>query len=401
MRLRHRAFATAFALLLATSACGSDSDTAGPNTPAIDISKLDTGNYPTTPADIEQTRNYEAAVLREAIRIGNAMPLVMDVDNRFIFEPHQYFNRWFSSKFSPSFSGSGVNGEDFNSVAPGLVVGWYTYGQRREEFDIGRSVAIYTLRFSNADQAAAAARTLADRSVGEALQIPGYPAARTTYRAKTELGTPAMYTWLTKGDLVLHVRIDDPISTPFDPVPLADITRRAFDKQIEMLKNYAPTPADQIAALPLDVDGLLSRTLPLEKDNMPVDGSNPSAVYPKQAALHPENYPNLAKAAFDDAGVDYVAVGGAHIYRTRDAAGATRLLAAIETQVAAKYDKIDSPPNLPTAHCFDTKAGTASWSYPPMCLVPIDRYVAQIHGSNVQDMYQRAAAQYKLLSSAR
>jgi hypothetical protein len=396
MRPVSRIFVLAVTLVLATSACGSNpKDSAMAGEISIDLAKLDSGSYPITPLDVEKTRAEDSGAWQEGIRIGNATPLAMDIDNRFIFESHNFYKRVIIPKKSSAVT---------IASAPGLIAGWYTHGQRRAEANFGRTMQIHTLRFSNADQASTAARLLSDENRGDSLQIPDHPTAHNKYATKVNSGAPWMSSWLVHGDMLLHVTILDPINIPVVPAQLAELTKRVFDKQIDMLKNYSPTPIDQIPSLPLDVDGILSRTLLLEKDRVVTSETYLAAVYPKQAALHPELYPNLAKAAFDDAGVDYVAEAGARVYRTRDASSATRLIAAMHAQVADGYKKMEAPPNLPTAQCFDhdTKADvSSSWRYVAVCWISVDRYVARVTGFGAQDVNQRTAAQYRLLASMR
>ena len=272
----------------------------------VDVTKLDSGNYPTTPRDIEQARTEDANRVREAIRIGNATTLVMDVESNLIFERRKYVDRSLSPKDPPSIVG--VNDDDFVAATPGFMVGWFTTGQRRADPMIGKTVwgFFYTLRFGNAAQVDAALNALTDRTRGEPLSIPGYPAARGKFRRDDMTVAGASNAWLARGDLLLHVEVTDPLDIPADPAALAT-TKRAFDKQLETLKTYTPTPPEQMSSLPLDVDGLLSRTLALDKDHTPVGGPDPRRSIPRQAALQLENFPNLAKAAYDDAGVDYVA----------------------------------------------------------------------------------------------
>ncbi|WP_330252317.1 hypothetical protein OG874_40580 [Nocardia sp. NBC_00565] len=403
-RLRICATALASTLALTVGACGNDTNNdAALSSTAVDISKLDSGNYPTTPSDVEKTRTDDSGAVREAIRIGAAIPLVMDVDNRFIFDYHTYISRMLTPRSKPNFTGTKLESEEFNTIAPGLVAGWYTLGQRREESGLGREIEMDAIRFSSSDRANAAAQALADRTLGEGYRIAEYPAARTTYVPKVPYGSPRMASWLAHDDMLLYVRVDDPVSIPFNPAEQADFVKRAFDKLVDGLKGYSPTPIDQIKSLPLDVDGLLSRTLPFDKDNRP-GGSDPSAVYPKRAAMHFERHPNLAMAAFDDAGVDNIAVSATAIYRTRDISSTTRLIAALEAPVIDEenYAKVDSPTNLATAHCYNAKPGISSASnYPPVCWIAFDRYVAKVNGRNVQDLHQRTAAQYKLLASGR
>ncbi|WP_433727672.1 DUF7373 family lipoprotein [Nocardia sp. CA-129566] len=403
MRRSLRLCATAFALIFALSASSCGGDDSNHSDAAIDISKLDSGNYPTTPRDIDSTRTDDTSAIREAIRIGEATPLVMDIDNRFIFDYHKFISRTLTPQSSPYFTGTKLESGEFNAIAPGLVAGWYSFGQRREQSGAGREIEMDIIRFSSADRARTAMQALADRTAGESFRISEYPEARTTYIAKVAYGSPWLASWLAHGDMLLYVRVDDPISIPFTPAEQADLVKRAFDKQIEMLKGYSPTPPDQIKSLPLDVDGLLSRTLPFDKDNKP-GGSDPSSIFPKHAALHFDRHPNVAMAAFNDAGLDNIAVSATTIYRTRDTPSTSRLIAALEAPVVDEdnYAKVDSPPHLPAAHCYNAKPGISYASdYPPVCWIAFDRYVAKVTGRNIQDLHQRTAAQYKLLASGR
>ncbi|WP_327112728.1 hypothetical protein OHB12_29535 [Nocardia sp. NBC_01730] len=398
MRIRSLTCAALIACVFATSACGGDT-TEQADVQRVDVTKLDSGSYPTAPIDIERFRTDQSGAAREAIRIGAATPLVSDIDNRYIYQ-NPYRTHATTPKSPPSLKA--VDRSEFDAVAPGLVTGWYTQGQRRKEFGIGSEVLIYVLRFSDESHASAAVKELIERVPGDSISIPGYPAARARHNAHTEFGTNFLSTGLAHGEMALLVQINDPISRPFAPGPPADLTGRSFDKLIDMLRQYTPTPIDKISALPLDVDGMLSRTVPLDDNNKPVDGSDPSGVYPAQALLHSEQDPNSARSAYADAGVDYAAAVGAVVLRAKDSAGTTRLLAAISAPVSAEYDKLDSPANLPEAKCFKPKKGPSKSPLDkPVCYFAFDRYVAQVSSNNVQDLQQKTAAQYKLLAYGR
>ncbi|MEV0293280.1 hypothetical protein [Nocardia sp. NPDC050710] len=401
MRRTHRLSALVLAAALAVGACGGNDDPSSVHAD-IDISALDSGNYPTTPIDIEKARTVDSGAIRESIAIGAAMPLLMDIDNRFIYNSRSASSRMVTPAVPPDFYiATGIDTKEFNAIVPGVVAGWYTFGQRREDMSIGRSAELYAVRFTNVDTASAASRILGDRTTGTDYRLPDYPGAISRVRDKIDYRSATMNSWLAHGDMLLHLRIEDPLSVPFDPVPLAELTKRAFDKQIDMLKNYTPTPLDKIAAQPLDVDGLLSRVPTFAKEHLPVNGANPWGVYPLRSTVHSESHPDIARAAYEDAGMDYLVVGEkVIIYRTRDSSSTTRLTAAMQEQVADKetYKKTDSPPNFPSAQCFEVKPGVSSaYQYHPVCWFSIDRHVAQVHGRNVQDVHQRTAAQYKLL----
>ncbi|MFI6775598.1 hypothetical protein [Nocardia sp. NPDC050412] len=397
MRLRHSLYAIIAMALAATTACG---DSQGTTTPTIDVAKLDSGNYPTTPRDMETTRNADSGGYLESVRLGNSVPLPFDIDGKFAFQRLATIDGRTTLK-SPA-TISSIDNKEFPDLAQGLVAGWETTGERRSPFWLGSSVIMDTLRFSDQGKAETAARRLADRQTevlpGETVTIPGHPTAR----AKWSPSKRTLDSFLVHDAMLLYVHIDDPVSEPVDTAPLIAFTQAAFTEQIETLKDYSPTPVDQIASLPMDVDGLLGRTLPLEERQKSVSGIDRTVLMPGHVALHSENFPALAKAAYDDAGVDLVAYAGEKVYRTRDSSSTVRLIAAMIDQKADKYRPVDAPPNMPDAKCFDVKdKKSPSLTYPPVCYLAYDRYVARVVGTNVQEAYQKAAAQYKLLAYGR
>jgi predicted small lipoprotein YifL len=389
---------TIAATLGALTGCGDSGGSA--DSPDYDVAALDVGNYPTAPRDIEASRTAASGPRLEAARIGAATPLPMEVDGRLIFKPTLYWERRItpaSSKELPSIADT-----EFKDLTAGLVAGWFTRGQRRESYGLGRALEMYALRFTDATAAATAAARIAGRQQevlpGTPMAIPGIPAAT----AKWSVTKRYLDAQLTKDTMLLMVRVEDPITEPVDTAPLAELTRRAFDKQLEGLKSYTPTPVDQLGSLPIDVDGMLSRTLQLERNASEKDNGDLSMVLAKQAALHAEFYPDLARAAFADTGVDLVTYSDDRVYRTKDNNAAERLIAAFIDQEAEGYKTIDSPPHMPGVECFDLKDPKGNtFRYPPVCYVAVDRYVARIENKNVQQLYQQVAAQYKLLIQGR
>lgn len=386
------------AALVASVSCGSDNEST--NSPKYDVARLDSGNYPTTPRDVETMRNDNSGRLLEAARIGAVVPLAADIDGKFAFKTTIYVDRRMTPHYLPPDS-SGVNKPDeFNSLAPGFVAGWYTRGQRREGIALGSALEMRTLRFETSDQARAAADRIADNldasAPGDRVAIPGFPGAR----AKWSLEKRRVEALLVQDTLLLIVRVEDPVSEPADPAPLAELGHRAFTKMLDGLKNYTPTPLDQLRSLPIDVDGMLRRTLPLEDKSQFTADTDPSMVLTRQAWLHSAHYPNPTKAAYADAGVDLIAVSGVTLYRTRDAASSERLIAGLIGPEADEFKALDSPPNMPGVQCFDRRDPKASSSrYQPHCYLAFGRYVATIGGDNPQHVYQQVAAQYKILAS--
>lgn len=385
---------------IALSACGGGSEAAAP-APAVDVAKVDSGNYPTTAVDLSSSRVPTSGALREAIRIGAATPVAFQVDSRFVFANGYAGGRHITQADSPYFGGAGIETKDFNATIPGVVAGWDSSAQRRQELNAGRDVSTITLRFETADQAKFAATELSNRTPGTAHQVPGYSDALVKLEAKKEpLPVQNVRAWLVRGDMLLFVQVADWIGLPYDPTADAVVAQRFFDKQIEMLRSYTPTPLRDIEKLPLDTENLLSRTLPTEASKRPSKGTSSSAVYPTQAVLHLEEFPAVINAAYADAGIDYVSFDSGSVYRTRDEAAANRFRAALDNETIGDVDymKVDGPPNLPVVHCFNAKPEVKYASdAPPTCHGVIGRYVFGVSGTNLQDVYQRAAAQYKLL----
>ncbi|MFD3705081.1 hypothetical protein ACFWUP_18245 [Nocardia sp. NPDC058658] len=287
------------------------------------------------------------------------------------------------------------NGKEALAAIPGVLAGWRTAGQRRDHFDAGRGITTITQRFTNSDQSRFAYEELGRRTKGVPGEIPGYPDARVRV-AVTKGGyvTQYMRAWLVRGDMLIHIEVTDPVSAHYDAAANADIVKRFFDKQLEMLESYAPTPVSELETLPLDVDGMVSRTLSVEKDTI-------GRVYPAQALEHLASRPDKLTPAMSDAGVDYASFATGSVFRTRDPAAAVRYMAAEEADSTTdpKYTQVDGPPNMPGAHCYNTKPGEKFFaSTPPICITTVGRYVIKSVGANIQDAHQRLAAQYKLLA---
>lgn len=387
---------------LVLGACGDSSDAAAPPAPKIDIATLASGNYPTTPVDSESTRVPTSGALREAIRIGAATPAPFQYDPRFVFANGFAGGRHITPVDPPYFPGAGIEGKDLEATIPGLVAGWESSGDRRDESNAGRTVDTITVRFQTADQAKHAAAELSNRTPGSVYSIPSYSDALAKLEPKpTPMPVQNLRAWLPRGDMLYFIEVADWLGLPYDPAADAAVAQKFFDKQIEMLRSSTPTPLSDIDKLPLDTEGLLSRTLPTEAEKRSKTSTRGAAVYPAQAALHLEEHPASASAAYTDAGLDYVSLDIGVVSRTRDEAAAARFHAWLDSEFSSNttYVKADAPPNMPTFTCFgiDSKSPTSFLSM-PTCQGTIGRYVIGASASSLQDAQQRIAAQYKLLN---
>ncbi|MET9210841.1 MULTISPECIES: DUF7373 family lipoprotein [unclassified Nocardia] len=377
-----------------TSACGDSQD----STTSIDIAKLDSGNYPTTPVDITSVRTSQSGAIREALNISSLTPIPFEYDDRFAYGSIFNYRQRVTSDEPPYFEFTGIKERDFANEAPGLVAGWRTFGQRRQWPTLGRNLETYTLRFETSAHAVNAAQKLFDRTPGDTYAIPGYADALTKIMGQDPFGGAKMRSWLVRDDILMYLELDDPVSRPPDHSDYSNTVKKFYDKQLSLLANYHRTSLNDISTLPFDIDGMLSRTMPSDqKANVP-------QVYPARAVLSTTKRPLEMSRAFEDTGVDYVSdAGGAIVYRTRDAKAAERLSAAFGSGAHDMTGLMppEPHPEIPTSACYavDTEDETYS-NLRPQCRIVVGRYVARIVGTNLQDTYQRTAAQYKLLASA-
>lgn len=394
VRFRNALTVIAVAVTLATG-CGTDP---APET-TLNVAELDSGNYPSVPRDLAELRASQYGPLREAARIGAVTSLIIESDDRFPFQ------RLSNPERRSVPGGDAIRGqyslsdEEFAELAQGFSTGWQTSAERRSPVWLGRQVSLQILRYSDASAASAAGDRLAERQArnlpGESLRLADFAQAHVKWSPSQKY----LDVWLAHDSLLLALHIDDPVSEPAEAAPLLEISHRILVDEIEALKSYAPTPIAEFDSIPVDVDGLLSRTLPLE-DSQKRMTYDQSMLLSARAALHYEIHPASSKAAFENSGVDLVSFSGGRVYRARDAAGAARLMAALIAQNSVGWKPMDRPPNMPMVECFGTEDKTmnVSW-YPPVCFVPIGRFVARVTGKNPQELYQKAAAQYKLLVS--
>ncbi|WP_157101946.1 DUF7373 family lipoprotein [Nocardia caishijiensis] len=358
--------------------------------PAVDVSTLDSGNYPIVPRDVESVRTPAAGAIREAVRIGENAPIPFEYDARFAYGPDYPRSQIITPQEPPYIDEFGLDRASFHTEFPGLVAGWHNYATRRPQTNMGRIVDTFTLRFETPEQARSVVEKMSRLTQGETRSIEGYP----TSLSKLVSGeTSRLRTWLAHEDMALYIKITDHVSRPFVESDNLTLAKTFLDAQIERLAGYKRTPADEVAAQPLDIDGLLSRTLPAD---------NPltrHTIYPAHVALSLSQTPARTALAYTDAGVDLVVLAGAFVYRTRDAEAAERLSSAFDdTDIAPiQTPTADPPPGIPAAVCF---TGDPDQNIAPNCRFTVGRYVVRVPGMNLQDAHQRAASQYRLLVDA-
>ncbi|WP_459549349.1 DUF7373 family lipoprotein [Nocardia sp. X0981] len=374
--------------LLATVFIAASCGTGDTETPEVDTSALQPGNYRTVPRSTEEVRTPLNIAILEAVRLGRTMPAVSEVDPRLVFVHHTYAGGYYTAEHPPTEYHEGVGIANFSTVVPGLVAGWSVNGQRREQPSLGRNASITLLRFTDAARAQHAAQVLSTNPRNElvrAIEIPGHPEARghvTEY--------DSVMAWTPHAEYLIYTYVGMGVDIPPDQRPLAELTTRLLDAQLGNLRGYTPTPLSELAELPVDVDGMLARTLP------PTDEGTAEAVITSAMARQLVGRTDRTGPAFDDAGVDLVVRAEPWIYRAEDAAAAQRLQAHFVSSLDPEYRVVESPPGMPMAHCAEHSEQTASFQ----CLFTNDRYTVVFSGQQLQELHQKVAAQYLLLDTA-
>ncbi|MTE13001.1 DUF7373 family lipoprotein [Nocardia aurantiaca] len=388
-RTRTRSALLALAVVLA-AACGSTPhEPAAPTSKAaiVDASQLDPGNYPVVPRTIT-TKKPDITVgdlLQESIRMAEHIPLALEIDDRLVYSNAAHA---VTADYTP------MSIDNFNDKAPGLIAGWESGGRHRVDSSLGLNVDLTVLRFTKPEQAAAAGDFLVGLADPEypdkgPLRIPGYPTAKA---ALTSL--ESVKAGYAQGDYLYWLHLEDDLTVPDGPGALLDMAKRVLDKAIDSMRDYQPTPLDQLAGIAADPDDLLGRTLPPGKGQIwAIEG-----LYGPHAALALDDRPAVSRRAFDEDGVDLVAHALSGVYRTRDSAAAQRLIGTFVDELSDRYKPVDAPPGLATARCLQLKDEKNAVAAKFMCYLPYERYVAEVYADQSQDLRQRLSAQYELLA---
>ncbi|MEV0684095.1 hypothetical protein AB0I35_09535 [Nocardia sp. NPDC050378] len=394
--MKASSLATAAVLLLATTA-GCSSDSTENAMASIDLKALETGNYQSVPRNADEAKVDNTGAAIEAIRLGAHVPIPYDADPSYAF-----LSSTSSPRVTPAIpaSLSSVDKERFRELTPGLIAGWTTDGHRRQNSAAGLQAFLRAFSFSTPAEAEVAKNNLVAEQVpksdsikSETMSIPGHPTAHTQLRAMD------YDSWMAHGSMLFGVRVVDLVSIPRDPTRPIEFISKAYAKLIEMTAGYTPTPVADRPGLAIDVDGMLSRTLPGTKDNWS-DGFPDGAVEPLQAALAHEHRPKDAKPALVNAGVDLVSrEADTRVYRAKDSKAASALMDALLAPIGQYLSPIESPAGLPVAKCFKEKDKHVPYYLQTnVCYVAFDRYLAVIEAPSAPELLQRTAAQYTLLA---
>lgn len=402
---RHRTTVSArvglCALAVLLAGCGAVEGAAVPS--ELDVRTLEVGDYSTAPADIELGRAPTDGAILEGLRMAGAVVFPQDVDAALV-------HNWGTDVLDTAHRASEASAISSVNVPVlerhGMIVG-FDIAQGSRAFDkavpaIGtdaRVSRVVLLRFPGEARAAEAARDLEATDFGvspdnQRVPIPGYPGAQ----AHWQPGVKTIGATLAHGELVVSLFLQHP--TP-DIDALAQRVADILDAQVPLLREFAPTPPDRIAALPRDPDDLLRRTMIAgPADQRIAISSREFAPWTGRAVRHYRpTEPAELGAAWDRGGVDSVAHAyTTTVFRFRDDAAATAFGETWRDTLSEAAHGIAGPADLPGAHCAERRAGSA----PALarCYVSYRHYGAFVSGPEPTGVREQAAAQYALLANA-
>ncbi|HME49504.1 DUF7373 family lipoprotein [Mycobacterium sp.] len=183
----------------------------------------------------------------------------------------------------------------------------------------------------------------------------------------------------------------------------AALIAQTLDIQGPRIDTFAPTDPAKFADLPADPTGLLAHTMPAPNWPEPQESAptNPKiGVYQPDAALHFQDDPLGAAAAFSTAGVAAMSDNQTLVYQARDPAAAAQLaqdLADLVLQLQPSATPIGGVDFMPTSRCVqsDRPGGNGQSQY--SCYAPADTVTIEAHSADATGARQETAAQYKML----
>ncbi|WP_405167203.1 hypothetical protein OG203_20200 [Nocardia sp. NBC_01499] len=381
------------ALVFVSGGCGSDEQAAAA---AIDLSKLDIGNYDAAPRQLGTVKSLEQARIIEAERLGNFVPAPLDIDPRFA-----HGNPFVATVFTdPKFALGKIMAVDrFAEAAPDFVAGFQSYGRTDADtkgIDLMNAVMIFPDEQKATDAAAALERVdheASDRNT--AVPIPKYPAAHAHWQPDQQ----SIGSWYATGKFVVYTWIYDYLKVYLEKVdlpPMVALVQQSLDTVVPSIAKFSPTPPDQLMSLQIDMDGMLNRTIARPKED---SWLNPPGAYNGRTALHFVNDPPGTLGDIEKAGADRYATNGVDLYRARDATAAAALQKAIGG-LTKRFKSAAAPANLPAADCHEY-IGREMMAIRFYCSVAYDRYAAFSASPQLLDAQQRISAEYALLVNTR
>jgi hypothetical protein len=390
MRLAYIAF---ISVALLSAACTTAVDgsavkqTGAASGPAIDVSKLDVGPYPTQPSQpLGVTGEPLRGALVEAQRMANNVVGPWEVDPA--------LTGWFGFGATPL-----LNAGDLSNIGPeqfAAAAGRHNFinGFVSARTAEGQKILLNAvLRFADAGAASAAAADFGDvaAKTGTGVQraeIPGHPdtvaASYTQAEASTGKQWSAVRAFTPHGQYVFMQLAQ--ASDGMDPA--IGLVAKTVDKQGPTIDQFRATDPAEFGDISLDPNGLLARTLPVpDKEATAIQNT----TYEQRGALHFQNDPARSSRLFSDTGTDLVAMAKTNVYQAKDSGGAARIVDGFFAELQPTSQLAKPVNNLSDSRCLQLKDNSF------YCLGAADRYAIETTSQTLLDAQQQVAAQYAML----
>ncbi|MEC3953763.1 hypothetical protein VMT65_12045 [Nocardia sp. CDC153] len=378
-----------------------------------DTAALDTGRYSVDPLEPPVGTETTGHVL-ESARLAEAMLDPTEVDAALTHAPD-------ASTIAPvptPARAATVLADSVRSVLErhGMLAGCMVAGSdvvagsHGVEVGKGRVLVALVLRFPDtaAAQQAATEIDTVDAALNPenvAVTVPGYPAAHSHWRPSV----PTMAATLAQDDYVISLLIGH---TSPDLAALTGLARKAFDAQTPLLRNFTPTPANRLAALPLDPDHMVRLMVPDAPDRWMYPGvvsisEHRAADWGTALSATGFSYGPRATMLFrgrKDGEVGsppeaMVTNGFNAVFRYPDVVTAHQRIKKVQAADAADTTlrPTDPPAGVSDVSCYQNltpdKVGMSNF----ICKIQFGRYTAIVMARDATGVRQRAAAQYGLL----
>ncbi len=374
---------------------------------AVVLNLLDPGDFPTAPrAALGAAGSFQVGREAEARRVADYTVLPFQVDPTL---NHSKTPSWLKNEKSLALA---LGNEAVTTAADGhrFVSGFevtatdkdFDYTDDHTETYVTNIVAV----FAGADDAAAAAPGIIataplppvddfsrKTSAATATTIPRYPDTRAWVYQETptdRTSTQVVQAFTVHGPYLLAQIAKTPTTAAS-----AELVAAILDRQGPLIDTFAPTPFDQLAALPVDATGLWARLqLPQDSESTGMEG-----VYGGHAAVAFYDPPDDYQRIFTETGMDLLGIGAPSVLRTRDPAAAAALRDFLVADYTKNgYEPIEKVPGLPGSQCLHETAPSSFGR--TECLATAGRYVIDAWDMQENRTKQRLAAQYLMLTAS-
>ncbi len=376
----------------------------GPPQGAVDISLLATGNLPTKPGPpLGNAGSAVDGALIEARRMANNVVGPWEVDPELV-TPSPL--RAMVIKDAAGLALIEPLAVATAATAHHLINGFASDRQSLDQQRLTNAV----VRFADPASAAAAAADMAAaaRTTQQpnaepalpALPVPGHPDARVVAGGDDQ-NSVTVFSYTPHGVYVLCQ-----IAHTTDTDTATALIAKTLDLQGPLIDQFAATDPAKFADLPTDPTGLLARTmsppkLPEVNDSHPAAPTNPKiGVYQPHGALHLQDDPPSAFAAFSDAGVQLMSYNFTAVYQTADPGAARRLASDLANSLLQRH-LLAQPFNgvdfMPTSTCVKYPQFDSSTALRYECYAAADTFTIETHATDPLVAHWQLAAQYLML----